>query len=204
MKFIRPLMILLAALSFVGPFFGTSGALAASATFEINSNDSVLEARLGGEFPLEANTFHGGISALYDSDDYSLVALDAAVGNNVLGPDAFFYLGLKGFFGSVEFRPEDADAMGVGFLLGGEFEPFRFRDLPLVMTGHLVGAFGPMNFGDNDGYMEFKTTVGLNFLAERRGGIFVGYRFLNMEFEDDFDEDGLSKSEVFLGLRFRY
>jgi hypothetical protein len=186
----------------IGP--AQTGALAASATFEFNSNNSVLEGRLGGEWPMKANTFHGGASALYDSDDYAVFALDAAAGNTVLGPDAFFYLGLKGLYGNVEFEPEDADVMSVGFLLGGEYEPYRFRDLPVVLTGHLVGAFGPMNFGDNDGYMEFKTTAGVNFLADRRGGIFIGYRYLSFDFEDDFDQDALNKSEVFFGIRFRY
>ncbi|MFP4308330.1 MAG: hypothetical protein ACLFRG_07460 [Desulfococcaceae bacterium] len=181
-----------------------AGATADSATFEFNSNDSVLEGRLGGEWGLEANTFHGGVSAVYDSDDYALFALDAAVGNTVLGPETFFYLGLKGLYGNVEFEPEDADVMSVGFLLGGEFEPYRFRDLPVVVTGHLVAALGPMNFGDNDGYVEFKTTAGVNFLAERRGGAFIGYRYLSFDFEDDFNQDALDKSEVFFGIRFRY
>ena len=196
----RTIVFLLAGLLLAG---GTE-AMAASALFEFNSNNSVLEGRLGAEWPMGANTFHGGVSALYDSEDYSLFALDAAVGNSVLGPEAFFFLGLKGVYGTVEFEPEDADAMAVGFLLGGEFEPYRFRDLPLVLNGHLVGALGPMNFGDNDGYLEFKTTVGVNFLAERRGGVFVGYRYLNFDFEDDFSADSLSKNEIFLGLRFRY
>ena len=200
MKFIRTLTILLVGV----PLLWTSGASAASVMFEFNSNDSVLETRLGGEFPLRANTLRAGVGTLYGSDDYFLFSLDASAGNMVWGPDAFFYMGLKGFFGLLELRPKDADIMGVAFLLGGEFEPYRIGNLPVVFDGHVAGALGPMNFGDNDGFLEFRTTAGLDFLADRRGGFFVGYRYLHFGLDDDFSQGGVSKNEVFLGLRFRY
>ncbi|GBC63143.1 hypothetical protein DENIS_4136 [Desulfonema ishimotonii] len=171
---------------------------------DVNVNQSVLEARAGGEWAADPSTVSAGIGILYDEDDYTLGAADLSIGNPIFIPDLIFGMGLRGLWGEVEKDSEDGDMAAVALMLSAVYEPIQLMDVPLEITGQLCGALSPMCFQDSDGYLEFKTTVGLYVLKERKGVLYTGYRYLNIRFDDDFSESDLTDNSVFLGIKFRF
>ena len=178
---------------------------AARFTLDFNVNSSVLEGRGEIEWAIDPNFLTLGGGVLYGQDDYTIGQADISFGSALQTPmESRFNMGLQGVFGTVDRPTDDAAASAVAILLSGSVEPGKISDMPIELTALVSGAFGPMTFQDTDGYWEFKTTIGLYVLQDRLGAVYIGYRYLNLDMADEFNDSDVSASEFLFGLKFRF
>ncbi len=202
---------------------GCGAVPAAAFNFDINVSDSVVEARIGEEWPIHPNFLSVGVSGIFDADDYTLGALDISVGNPILGRGFKFNMGFKGVAGVVEQSADDddddfddffddradpdeeAEVGAVGFLVSAEYDfPEERSSFPLEITALFCGAPSPMAFLDTETYLEFRTTIGINVLRQEQGTVFVGFRQISIDFDDEYSDLDLSESAAFFGFKLRF
>jgi hypothetical protein len=179
-KFIK-----ITAVIFVTMIIAPATTLAADASVELNVNDSDLEARFDvlvnpGGAPL---TMGGGF--LYsDDDDFWLSNVNIAIKDEVGAPGLNLGLGFKGLFGETDTPVDDFTTLALAFHFFAEYD---FREsganFPVSIMASLAWAPEVLSFSDTEDYFEFYTAVyiHINYWAS----IFLGYRDLEIEFEDN-------------------
>jgi hypothetical protein len=159
---------------------------AADASVELNVNDSDFEAR----FDVILNPFETPLSAgagfLYaDDDDFWLANVNLSVKDEVGAPGLNLGLGFKGIFGDSDVGDEDFTTAALAFQFLAEYD---FREsqanLPVSIAASLAWAPEILSFSDTEDYFEFYSAVYLhiNYWAS----IFIGYRDIEIEYDDDF------------------
>lgn len=177
---------------FVVMIMAPATTLAVDASVELNVNDDDFEARLDvfvnpGGAPL---TVGGGF--LYsddnDGDDIWISNVNIAIKDEVATPGLNLGLGFKGIFGETDTDVDDFTTAGLAFQFLAEYD-FResIANLPFSITASLAWAPEMLSFSDTEDYFEFYTAVYLhiNYWAS----IFVGYRDIEIEYDDDIDAD---------------
>jgi hypothetical protein len=181
--------------------------------FEISANDADVELAFGHVWEENARNFRTtfGASVLYNDDEYEAFNLLFLLGNRI---DRFrMDIGFKGVFGTVEKDNDtEGDISAVGFYVTGAW------DLPVVdfifglpLDFELGSSFtiapDPLAFEDLESYGEFRFTVGLYVLEQKKGLVFLGYRSIDTSFttgdgDDGGDEWDIQNDSVLFGYRF--
>jgi hypothetical protein len=160
---------------------------AADTSVELNVNDSDFE----GRFDVLVNPFATpltvGAGFLYaDDDDFWLANVNLAVKDEVGAPGLNLGLGFKGIFGESDVADDDLTTAALAFQFLAEYD-FResTANLPVSITASLGWAPDIISFSDTEDYFEFYSAVYLhiNYWAS----IFIGYRDIEIEYENDFD-----------------
>ncbi len=223
-------MLLLAAsvcharLDYVGGDAGSSNPF----TVEVNANDSVFEGRISKVLTQTNHVLSVGVNGIYNQDEFTLISGDLTLGNRFMDYDNIsFAIGFRGIGGVVE-APEgwdnhydpwdyrddpplddDVSVGAAGFLFSTiieliDFDLYYGGNAGLDLLGEICYSPSPMAFGDTDSYMEGRLALGVNILSNRRGAILVGYRYLKVDFEDDYKAFDLEDDGAYFGFRLTF
>ncbi|MGD2269994.1 MAG: YfaZ family outer membrane protein [Desulfobacterales bacterium] len=163
---------------------------AADTSVELNVNDSDFEARFDTLVNPFATPLTVGAGFLYgDDDDFWLANVNVAVKDEVGAPGLNLGLGFKGIFGDSDVADDDFTTGALAFQFLAEYD-FResTANLPVSITASLGWAPEILSFSDTEDYFEFYSAVYLhiNYWAS----IFIGYRDIEIEYENDIDVEG--------------
>lgn len=168
---------------------------------DVNVGSSAFEVGYGDVYPLNyPMIFTSGVNLLFDFDDYLILRGNVCLGNETI-PGITLKVGLEGLLG----RSEKDDNMGsLGILVSAAYDQRSKSGIPFEFALQFGLAPSSLCFFDFDEYMEFEATLGIHiFTGERRGTIYVGYRYINLGFAED-DTDDLSDSTPILGFKYRF
>ena len=168
---------------------------------DINVGSSALELGYGEVYPLNYPMIvTTGVNTLFDFDDYLLLRGNICLGNETI-PGITLKIGFEGLLG----RNDSDDNLGsVGVLVSAAYDQRSKSGIPFEFSLQFGLAPSTLCFFDLDEYMEFEAILGLHlFTGERRGTIYVGYRYINIGFDDDGTDD-LSDSTPLLGFKYRF
>ncbi len=168
---------------------------------DINVGSSALELGYGEVYPLDyPMIITTGVNTLFDFDDYLLLRGNICLGNETI-PGITLKIGLEGLLG----RSDNDDYMGsVGVLVSAAYDQRSKSGIPFEFSLQFGLAPSTLCFFDFDEYMEFEAALGLHlFTGKRRGTIYVGYRYINLGFDED-DTDDLSDSTPILGFKYMF
>ena len=199
------LVIILTALLFPGIV------QAENTTIGVNINSSDIEAWIDTQLKTYNTPLVLGAGFLYSEDDnygreeydyYRIGNVHMAVKDEMFVPGLSLGLGFKGVLGEIEINNEDYDIGAVCFqFLGGyDFRKNTTR-LPVSITANLSISPKMLSFQDTDKYMEF--TSAFNFHINDYAAAFVGYRIIDIEFDEPVERDWDDKS-VFGGIRISF
>lgn len=182
-----------------------AAAAAANTSIDLNVNDEEVQAGIDVRTDPFQTPLVVGAGFLYsdNGEEYWLSDIHAAVKDEVLLPALSLGLGLKGLLGNTDFGPRDFDTSALAFQFLGDYD-FRktAANLPLSVSAGLDYAPEVLSFGDTDEYLYFYSH--LAFHINDYAAVFVGYRDLDIDYEDGGDRDELSDDAVFLGVRFSF
>ncbi len=177
---------------------------AADASVELNVNDSDVQARLDVTVNPSQTPLTVGAEFLYsDDDDFWLSNLNLAIKDEVFATGLNLGLGFEGIFGETDIVDKDLTTLALAFLFLAEYD---FREtgakLPVSLIARLGWAPDILSFDDTEGYFEFYTAVYLhiNFWAS----IFVGYRDIEIEYENGSKDQKLDHDSFYIGARISF
>lgn len=181
-------------------------------SLELNGNGSVAEADLGFTWAILADekdessasvTLNAGL--LYNYDDYSIGNIGLSMSHPLSGGLTVRY-GIKGLLGQVDLEEDrkDGDLAGIGFFFSGIYDFTIESGVPFELEAYLGLAPSATCFQDADDYFEVKSTFGFHILTEKRGTVFIGYRYLKVQFDASPDDWDISDDGVFVGVKFRF
>ncbi|MCP4346797.1 MAG: hypothetical protein GY795_14875 [Desulfobacterales bacterium] len=180
-------------------------------SFEVNANQSDVEAVLGHTWEADERTFLTsiGISGLYSSEeDYKLFSGSFTLGNRALIEGLRLDMGFRGVWGEIEKGKREGDVGAVGFLgsLSYDFPEVEifYGAMPFdsEISGSIHWSPGALCFDKLDNYIEMKATFGFYVLEQKKGFLFVGARSIMAEFEEESGYWKKTDNAGFLGCRF--
>ncbi len=186
---------------------------------EVNANEDVFEARMGKVLTDVPNALTISANVIHNEDEYTLFGGDLTVGNRLFAYDIFeFSMGFRGVGGTVERYEEDrywddeedeAGVGAVGFLLTAAVELVRFGtgyggSISFDLLGEACVAPSPLCFSDTDTFTDLRGGLGINILDYRRGTVIIGYRSLEIEFDEPYERYEVSDDGVYFGYRFKF
>jgi len=112
-------------------------------------------------------------------------------------------LGFKGLWGEIEENAEDGDLLAIGFLFSALYDiPETVSAIPIEVSACVSAAPDPLCFMDSDRYMDIRTSVGLHILEN--AAILVGYRHIQIHFNNDSENWKMSDDACFVGYRLKF
>lgn len=183
----------------------TSGiSFASTYHVELNASYSDIEARFDNTLALEQGFLTTGIGAVYSEDDYNIADVKLTLGDGILLPGLKFNLGFKGVLGNIEREgTEDARLVAIGFLFSGKYSiPEAISPIPIDVSVGINVAPEPLCFLDSDRYWGFRTS--LDFRIVKNAAIILGYRYIEVRFDDDPGQWEMSDDTIFLGYQLSF
>ncbi len=180
-------------------------------SFEVNANQSDVEAVLGHTWEADERTFLTsiGIGGLYSSEeDYKLFSGSFTLGNRAFIEGLRLDMGFRGVWGKIEKGKREGDVGAVGFLgsLSYDFPEVEifYGVMPFdsEISGSIHWSPGALCFDKLDNYMEMKATFGFYVLEQKKGFLFFGARSILAEFKEDSDYWKKTDNAGFVGCRF--
>jgi len=172
---------------------------------ELNANTDSVEGRVDfmfrpAEIPLSVG---GGFIYNNSSQKYWLGNFNAVVKDEVFTPALSLGVGLKGVFGSTDFKPESFDTAALPFLFLGEYD-FRKMSLnwPISFAASVGYAPSVLSFSDTDQYLEFYLSG--YFHINHFAALYLGYRNIDIDYEKSSVTRSLSDSSVYFGVRMSF
>ena len=179
-------------------------AQAAGGSFELNVNDSDVEARLGVQInPITTPITIGGGFLYSDDDKFWQTYLDLAIKDEVFTPGLNLGLGFKGLFGEAEFVPKDLGIRALAFEFLSEYDLRETTlDFPISFSANIGWAPDVLSFGDTKEYFEFyfNTYLHINYWAS----IYVGYRDIQIDFEDGGSRFERKSDAFYIGVKLSF
>lgn len=167
---------------------------------EINVNQAGLELEYGENrsvgYPIVMNYGAG----LQINGDFIIGSLNMAMGNEMtkyLTVD----MGLKGLLGQVESGDNDGDMASIGLYTSGAYDNRSSTGIPFEITAMICMAPNILSFIDAEEYLSFKTSLGIHIFPNKRGTLFAGLRYTEIQLDGGED---ISEARPFIGFRFRY
>lgn len=199
------LVIILTALLFPGIV------QAENTTIGLNINSADIEAWIETQLKPYNTPLVLGAGFLYSEDDnygrdeydkYKIGNVHMAVKDEMFVPGLSLGLGFKGVLGETEIYNRDYDigAICFQFLGGYDFRKNTTR-LPISITANLSISPKMLSFLDTEKYMEFTSAV--NFHINAYAAAFVGYRIIDIEFDEPVEED-LDDKTIFGGIKISF
>ena len=182
----------------------TSGiSFASTYHIELNASHSAIEARFGNTLALEQGVLTTGIGAIYSDDDYKIADVKLTLGDGILLPGLKFNLGFKGILGDIEKGNKQGDLMAIGFLFSGKYSiPEAVSPIPIDVSVGINVAPEPLCFLDSDRYWGFRTS--LDFRIVKNAAIILGYRYIEVRFDEDPGRWEMSDDTIFLGCQLSF
>jgi hypothetical protein len=170
---------------------------------ELNASYSAIEARFDNTLALEQGVLTTGIGAIYSDDDYKIANVKLTLGDGMLLPGLKFNLGFKGILGDIEKGNKQGDLMAIGFLFSGKYSiPEAVSPIPIDVSVGINVAPEPLCFLDSDRYWGFRTS--LDFRIVKNAAIILGYRNIEVRFDEDPGRWEMSDDTIFLGCQLSF
>jgi hypothetical protein len=171
--------------------------------FQIYANSDDFEANIESESLVSdaVMTLGGGVA--FSENDYRIGNIRFALRDEVFIPALTLGLGFKGILGTAEEDDDDYDIISIGFMLLGEYD-FRkiYYNLPVLIYANFTGSPDPLCFGDTDTYLEFN--VGVKGYIVNSAAIVLGYKSLEIRFDDDPDENKFTDEAFYFGVELSF
>ena len=181
----------------------SSTSFAETYRIELNASQSNIEATFEDRVALAHGFLTAGIGGMYDEDDYRIAHAKITLGDGVLLSGLSLNLGFKGILGNIEKDHKDSDVMAVGFLISGSYPiPEIVSPLPIDVSLAFSIAPDPLCFLDSNMYMDVRAS--LDFRVVKNAAIILGYRYVEVRFDDDHRDWEKSDGTFFIGCRLEF
>lgn len=178
---------------------------AANTTLDLNVNTDDVQANVDVRIDPFRTPLIVGAGFLYSDDDeeYWISNIHAAVKDEVLLPALSLGAGLTALYGNTDFGPRDFDTSALAFRFLGDYD-FRktAANFPVSLGAGIDYAPEVLSFGDTDEYLAFHAQAA--FHINEYAAVFVGYRDLEIDYEDSGVREELDDDAAFIGLRFSF
>lgn len=160
---------------------------------------SALELGYGEQFLFkDPIIFTNGIKAVVGFDDYYLLLGNLSMGNEIV-TGWTMNIGLEAVLGMG--GTDDDYIGGVGVKVFVEYDQKYEEGVTFEFNIGMSLAPTATCFLDAEEFLEFKTTIGMNlFSGETRGTIYVGFRYIDIQFENE----EVSEGTPVIGFRYRF
>jgi hypothetical protein len=179
--------------------------------FELNANQDIVEGVYHYTWrnnPSLLTNIDIGITAIHNVHDYTLLGLHIAWVNEKILHNLRIDMGFKGVGGTVEKNDLTGDMRAISFRLTGEYDlPWDITDdgnEDFSLRSHLSFSPSSLSFSDAESYLHFKTNFDFHIIPPKKGSIVLGYRALNVGFEDNSRDLDVTDSGVFLGFKLKF
>lgn len=170
---------------------------------EVNAGRSALEGRFDRTMDVKQGLLTIGIGGVYNDDDYKIANVKLTLGNGTSFPELRFNLGFKGVLGDIEKGNRDGDLIAVGFVFLGAYSiPETIAPIPIDVSVGFSYAPDSLCFLDSDKYLDFRAS--LDFRIVKNAAIVLGYRYIEVRFDDNRGGWEMSDEALFVGYQLRF
>lgn len=171
--------------------------------FNIYANSNDIMANIDYESLISEAVLSLGAGIVFSDNDYRMGNLQALLKDEVFMPALTLGLGFKGVLGTAEVDNKDYDIISIGFMLLAEYD-FRkiYYNLPVLIYSSVTGAPTPLSFGDTDTYLDLN--IGIKGYIVKNAAIVLGYRAVEVRFEDDPNEKKLGDDAFYFGVELSF
>jgi hypothetical protein len=171
-------------------------------TIEINANSKDVEGKIEASSQLDETILVAGIGAVYIEDSFTFLKLNFGLQDNLFSPALTLGLGFNVVAGEGEKDTEDYDLGAAGFSIFGAYDLREITTIPVIFSASLSMAPDPLCFMDTEKYMEFN--AGVSFYIVKSSSVYIGYKKIKADFEENSDTVKQSDDSVFFGFRLTF
>jgi hypothetical protein len=170
---------------------------------QIHANSDDFMAEVGSESLISDAVLKVGAGVAFSEGDYNMGNVYFAVQDEVFIPALTLGLGFKGVLGTADVDDDDYNIVAIGFMALGEYD-FRkiYYNLPLLIYASFTGSPDPLSFDDTDTYLEFD--VGVKGYIVRNAAVVLGYRIIEVRFDEDPDKIKLKNDAFYFGVEISF